>query len=67
MPGADPENWQVVHTYLFAEAGVPIMEVVSLEELASEKVYDFAFIGACLRIRGATGSPMRPIAMPLRH
>jgi kynurenine formamidase len=67
MPGTDPENWQVVHTYLFAEAGVPIMEVVNLEELAREEVYDFAFIGACLRIRGATGSPMRPIAMPLRH
>lgn len=67
MPGADPENWQVVHTYLLIEAGVPIMEVVNLEELASEGVYEFAFIGACLRIRGATGAPMRPIAMPLRH
>jgi kynurenine formamidase len=67
MPGTDPDNWQVVHTYLFAEAGIPIMEVVNLEELAAEKVYEFAFVGACLRIRGATGSPIRPIAMPLRR
>jgi kynurenine formamidase len=31
MPTADPENWQVDHTYLLAEAGVPIMEIVDLE------------------------------------
>lgn len=66
-PGIDPENWQVVHTYLLIEAGVPIMEVLNLEELSAESVYEFAFIGACLPIRGATGSPMRPIAMPLQH
>ncbi|MGI8827655.1 MAG: cyclase family protein [Chloroflexota bacterium] len=66
MPAADPENWEVVHTYLFSEAGVPILEVANLEELAVERVYEFAFVGACLRIRGATGSPIRPIAIPLR-
>jgi kynurenine formamidase len=66
MPTADPENWQTVHTYLFAEAGVPLMEIVDLTELADEHVYEFAFIGACLRIRGATAGPMRPLAMPLR-
>jgi kynurenine formamidase len=66
IPSADPENWQVVHTYLLAEAGVPIMEIVNLEELAAESVHEFAFIGACMKIRGATGSPIRPIALPLR-
>jgi len=66
-PSADPENWQVVHTYLLAEAGIPIMEIVNLEELAGEKIYEFAFFGACIRLRGATGSPMRPVAMPLRR
>ena len=40
-PSADPENWQVVHTYL-AEAGIPMMEIVNLEELAGEK-----FISTC--------------------
>lgn len=65
-PSDDPENWQVVHTYLFAEAGVPIMEVVNLEELAGDEVYEYAFIGASMPIRGATGAPMRPIALPLR-
>jgi kynurenine formamidase len=55
-----------VHTYLLAEAGVPIMEVVNLEELASEQCYEFCFIGAALKLRGATAGPIRPLALPLR-
>lgn len=66
-PSADDENWQVVHTYLLAEAGVPILEVADCEQLSQEKLYEFAFFGACIRLRGATGSPMRPIAMPLKR
>ena len=66
-PSADPENWQVVHSSLLAEAGVPILEIANLEELAEDRVFEFAFFGACIRFRGATGSPMRPIAMPLRN
>lgn len=66
MPTDDPENWQVVHTFLLAEAGIPIMEVVNMEELAAEGMHEVAFIGACLKLRGATAAPMRPLAMPLR-
>src|SRR5215472_8614623 len=55
-PSADPDNWDCVHTYLLAEAGIPIMEVLDLERLAEERVYQFAVVGACLRLRGATGS-----------
>ena len=66
MPSVDPENWVPVHTYLFTEAGVAIMEVVHLDEIAAEGVYEFAFIGAALRFRGATAAPMRPFAFPLR-
>lgn len=54
-----------IHTYLLAEAGVPIMEMAYLEELAEERLYEFAFFGACIKLRGATGSPMRPVVMPL--
>lgn len=63
---ADPENVTPVHSYLLVEAGVPIMEVLDLEELTAEGLYEFALVGACLRIRGATGSPIRPLAFPLR-
>ena len=66
-PSADPENWLVVHTYMLAEAGVPLLEIANLEELGAAKVHEFAFFGACLKLRGATGSPMRPVAMPLRN
>ncbi len=65
LPSADPDNWMGVHTYLFAEAGIPMMEVVDLEGLAAAECYEFAFIGACLKIRGATAGPMRPLAFRL--
>ncbi len=65
-PSADPENWLPVHTYLLAEAGIPLLEMAYLEDLSHDSIYEFAFIGACLKIRGGTGSPMRPIALPLR-
>jgi kynurenine formamidase len=66
LPSVDPDNWVPVHTYLLAEAGVPIMEVVNLEEIAAEELYEFAFVGAPLKLRGATAAPLRPFALPLR-
>lgn len=65
LPADDPDNWMTVHTYLLAEAGVPMMEVVDLEQLAAERMWTHAFVGACMRIRGATAGPIRPIALPL--
>ena len=66
FPVTEPNDWIPVHTYLLAEKGVPIMEVVDLEALARDRVYEFAFIGASLKLRGASGAPMRPLAFPLR-
>lgn len=66
VPSPVREEWPPVHTYLLAEAGVPMIEVLDLEALGAEKVYEFAFVGASLKIRGATGSPIRPLALPLR-
>jgi hypothetical protein len=42
-------------------------KIAFLEELARDRVYQFAFFGAPLRLRGATGSPPHPWAMPLRR
>ncbi len=42
------------------------LEVVYLEELARDHVYEFAFIAASLKFRGASAAPFRPIALPLR-
>lgn len=66
FPVETEDNWIPVHTYLEAEHGVAIMEVVDLEALARDGVHEFAFIGASLKLRGASGAPMRPIAIPVR-
>ncbi len=65
-PPGDPDVWLPVHCHLLAEAGVPQMELLNLEELSSDKVYEFGFIGAPIKFRGATGSPLRPLVFPLR-
>jgi len=36
---------------------------VHLEELAAARGHEFAFVCLPLKIRGATGSPVRPIAI----
>jgi len=66
IPPETTDHWSPVHTYLLAECGVAILELAWLEELAAANVSEFAFVGACMRIRGATGAPIRPLAMPLR-
>lgn len=61
-----PMAQESVHIYAFAERGVCLLEIVWLEDLAKDKVYEFAFIAAPIKLRGATGSPIRPLALPIR-
>jgi kynurenine formamidase len=35
----------------------------NLEDLARDGIAEFAFLAAPLKIRGATGSPVRPLAL----
>jgi kynurenine formamidase len=67
FPSTDPGNYVPVHTYLFAERGVSIIEVLWLEDLAKDQVYEFVFLAAPLKLRGATGSPLRPLAIPTQR
>jgi kynurenine formamidase len=39
------------------------MENLNLEELARDRHHVFAFIGIPLKFKGATGSPLRPLAL----
>ena len=77
--GADNVAWDVIgptdpelgvtlpgHVLLLVRAGIPIIENLNLEELAEAKVYEFGFICLPLKMRGATGSPVRPIAIAAR-
>lgn len=50
------------HLVLIARAGIFIIENLFLEELAAERAYEFAFVCAPLKMVGATGSPVRPLA-----
>ncbi|MGD9942944.1 MAG: cyclase family protein [Burkholderiaceae bacterium] len=52
-----------VHGHLLADKGVYLLEVMNLEELARREVGEFLFIAIPLKIRGATGSPVRPVAL----
>jgi kynurenine formamidase len=67
FPPERSDNWVPVHTYLLAEKGVMFIEQIFLENLAQDKVYTFAFIGASMKLRGASGAPMRPLAIPVRQ
>lgn len=64
-PHTAEDHWNPVHCFLLAEAGLPILENADLEELAANEIYEFAFIASGLKLRGATSSPVRPIALPL--
>ena len=66
FPSEVDGNYVPLHTYLLAQHGVPILELVNLEGLAEDRVYEFAFIGGSLKLRGADAAPIRPIALPVR-
>jgi len=66
FPSSDPANMAPVHAFLLAEQGVSFMEGMWLEDLARDQVHEFLFIAAPLKMRGATGAPVRPLAIPIR-
>lgn len=67
--GTDPVPYEVeglalpMHIEMLVESGIRLMENVYLEELAEERVYEFCVIVSPLKIRGGTGSPVRPLAV----
>jgi kynurenine formamidase len=61
-PGT-PANPQPVHTRLLIESGVYIMESLDLEQLAAACVHEFLFVALPLKIAGATGSMLDPLAV----
>ena len=66
FPSSFDPNYIPVHTFLLAEHGVPIMEMVDTESLAAEGVHEFAFIAAGPKLRGMDATVLRPIALPIR-
>jgi kynurenine formamidase len=52
-----------VHQLLLAKNGIYLHENLDTSELARDSVFEFAYIFAPLRLKGATGSPGNPIAI----
>jgi len=74
--GADNMAWDVIgvvdpdigsdlpgHLILLARRGIPIIENLYLEELVAAGVHRCTFVCTPLKFVGATGSPVRPIAL----
>jgi kynurenine formamidase len=61
----DPETGSTLfaHLYLLPQKGIYIIENLNLEELARDRRYAFGFVGIPLKLKGATGSPIRPLAL----
>jgi kynurenine formamidase len=58
-----PDPAMPVHVHLLVEQGIHIIECLNLEELAKAAPKEFLFVALPLKLEGATGSPVRPIAL----
>jgi kynurenine formamidase len=58
-----PDPSMPVHVHLLVESGIHIVECLNLDEMAAAGVTEFLFVALPLKIRGATGSPVRPVAI----
>jgi kynurenine formamidase len=65
LPGAG-HSLLPAHRVLLVERGVYIIEALNLEALAAAGLYEFVFVLSPLAIVGATGSPVRPLAVACR-
>ena len=63
VPGENPERPYEGHQWLMNRSGVYNLENLYLDELVEDEVYEFAFIFAPFKLKGATGSPGNPIAV----
>lgn len=58
-----PDPSMPVHVHLLVEKGIHIIECLNLEALAAAGVHEFLFVALPLKLRGATASPIRPVAI----
>jgi kynurenine formamidase len=62
-PNPDQAIGSPVHQILLAVNGIHMLESLKLEELAAKRAYEFAFVLQPLKLKGATGSTVAPIAI----
>lgn len=62
-PNPNPDLVIPVHQELMMKNGVFNIENMVYDSLVEDEVYEFLFIATPIRFQGATGSPLRPIAI----
>jgi kynurenine formamidase len=62
-PNPDPQLSLPVHQFMLVVSGIHLLENMKLDELASKRVHEFAFIVQPLKMQGFTGSTVAPIAI----
>jgi kynurenine formamidase len=62
-PNEDPEEEDIVHQMLIVKNGIRVIESMDLELLSQEGAYEFLFVCLPLHVKGASGSPVTPIAV----
>ena len=64
LPGTEhPEIQMPVHQHCLVDAGVYLVENLVLDHVLAAGASEFCFILLPVKFKGATGSPVRPIAM----
>jgi len=63
MPNPDASLSAPVHQLFLARNGIYLHENLITADLARDNVYEFVYMFAPLRLKGATGSPGNPIAI----
>jgi kynurenine formamidase len=62
-PNPDPQLSLPVHQLMLVVNGIHLLENLKLDELASKRVHEFAFIVQPLKMQGFTGSTVAPVAV----
>ncbi|HSF14085.1 MAG TPA: cyclase family protein [Vicinamibacteria bacterium] len=62
-PNPDPAVSLPVHQIMLVVNGIHLVERMKLDELRSRQVHEFAFVVQPLKLRGATGSTVAPVAI----
>ncbi|MDP6706182.1 MAG: cyclase family protein [Alphaproteobacteria bacterium] len=64
LPGTNhPEIMMPVHQHCLVDAGVYLIENLVMDALVADGVASFCFILLPVKFKGATGSPVRPVAL----
>ncbi len=64
LPGTEhPEISMPVHQHSLVEAGVYLIENLVMDDLVRDAVTIFCFILLPVKFKGATGCPVRPVAL----